>query len=266
MTDLKHYLDDFVRDNTPDESPPSLKTDLRRSSRWQPRLRWVTAAAAVVVVAAVGAVWLTGRDAGTPGGPVVVDSATSDRYPNATATDWATYADHVLAVTPVAERALPPAGSEEDGGEGLIARDVTLRVDEVLWSRPDPDRPAPETLDWEGWGWRFEDSPDDRTAIVGTGTSRVEPGHSYLMAVAWEPARCSPGDPRQPARWTGLGSASIVPFDNGIVGEGEFEGRVRSAAEAKQDADPSSPNFTFAQQMIGADGGQVARGARDHAA
>jgi len=43
------------------------------------------------------------------------------------------------------------------------------------------------------------------------------------------------------------------------VGEGELEGRVRSAAEAKAQADPSSPNFTFAQRMIGADAGEVAR-------
>lgn len=252
MIDLKPYLEDFVRTDTPDQSPPPLKTS---ASTWWTPLRWVLTGVAVLAIAVVGIVWLTGHG----DGPLVVDAATSDRYPNATADDWVTYADHVLAVTPVAERAPAPADNDEDGGGGLIDRDVTLRVDRVLWSRPDPDRPAPATLDWKAWGWRYEADPGDRTAIVGAGSPRIELGHSYLLAVAWEPARCSPGDPVQPAGWTGLGSASTVPFDHGIVGEGEFEGRVRNAAEAKADADPSSPNFTFAQRMIGADGDQVAQ-------
>ncbi|WP_437012917.1 hypothetical protein [Streptomyces sp. enrichment culture] len=58
----------------------------------------------------------------------------ADRHPAQTATDWVTYADHVVEVTPVSEREIAPSQDEADRGEGLILRKVTLRVDKVLWS------------------------------------------------------------------------------------------------------------------------------------
>ncbi len=249
MSELKHLLTEYVRANTPDEQPPPLAalTDPALGSRGGRRLLVLAAAAAVIGLAGTTAL-LTTWD---PGPTVVGSAGASDRLPSTTARDWVTYADHVLVVTPVAERAVPPSQEEIRRGEGDIERWVTLRVDEVVWSRDRPDRPAPEMFEWSAWGWTFDGSPDDREPVVGEGRPRVQLGHTYLMAVEWEEARCSPGDPRIPAQWRGLGSSSTVPFDGGVVGQGEFEGRVRSLEEAARDADPADPNYSFAQRMVG---------------
>jgi hypothetical protein len=84
-------------------------------------------------------------------------------------------------------------------------------------------------------------------------------GHRYILAIEWEEARCSPGDPRIPAQWRGLGSFSSVPFDDGVVGQGEYEGRYRPASEAMADAAPNDPNYSFAQEMAGGSADDVRR-------
>ena len=55
-------------------------------------------------------------------------------------------------------------GSEEAEGEhgefsgdsGFIDRDVTLDIDEVLWSRPQPSKPLPEAVTVDAVGWSYD--------------------------------------------------------------------------------------------------------------
>ncbi|MEE1942428.1 hypothetical protein V1L54_24005 [Streptomyces sp. TRM 70361] len=203
------------------------------------------AAAAAVASAAVAAVTATllAGPAGPAGasGPVerqraaedVVVGHAADHLPNQTAEDWVTHADHVIVVSAVSERQIPPTQQELDRGEGVIGRNVTLRIDEVLWSRDGAPKPAPRTWDYSAVGWQFTDGDTgNRTELAMHDRPRVEVGHTYIMAVVWEQARCSPGDPEAPAQWRGLGEGSEIPYDTGVIGTGEQEGRTQRADEA----------------------------------
>ncbi|NRQ33750.1 hypothetical protein HII36_18105 [Nonomuraea sp. NN258] len=177
----------------------------------------------------------------------------SDRRPNQTASDWVTYADHVVAVTPTAATELDPGRAARERGEGLILRRLELRVDNVLWSRPGVAQPAPRSFPWLAHGWQFtEGDLAHRSKMAGEGAPRMELGHSYIMAIAWEPERCSPGD-HVPAQWRGLGADSTLPYDAGVIGNGETEGRVQSAAEALAAAVPDGLAPSLEDQMTGRD-------------
>lgn len=255
--ELTAALRAFVRDNTPEHAPPGLPAPGReRATGRGSYTRWLVAAAIVVLAsAAATGVWWSQRHASPPAGELVVlgqEGGSTDHLPSTTATDWVTYADHVLEVSVTGERELAASDEELERGEGLIGREVTMSVDRVLWSRPDPDRPAPDTVSWESWGWQFEGEETDRWPVVGAGTSRLETGHTYVVAIAWEEARCAEGDEPVPARWTPLGGGAIVPADGGTIGAGEFEGREQTASEAAS-GPTDDPNRTLRQELAGQD-------------
>ncbi len=219
------------------------------------RTQRMTAVAALLAVAVI-ALFATQQDHSTAGTDTTARTDTeqitiahgSDRRPNETATDWVTYADHVVVVTPVSESEIAPAQTELERGEGLLLRHVQLRVDDLLWSRPDAPE-APTSFGWTAYGWHFKDgSTDNRIKMAGEGDSRIELGHTYVMALQWEPARCSEGD-HVPASWRGLGGGSTIPFDAGVLGQGESEGRVQSAAQVRAAADAAGG--TLEEQMAG---------------
>lgn len=175
----------------------------------------------------------------------------ADRRPDTTASDWVTYADYVVVVTPVSDTELPPTAIEVERGEGLILRKLELRVDEVLWRRPGRVAAAPETFTWTAHGWQFSDNdPANRVEMAARDEPRVETGHSYVMAIVHTPARCSPGD-FSPAGWRGLGTDSIIPFDGGVLGQGEEEGETRSAAASRAKVKPDEPNFSLEDRVVG---------------
>ncbi|MFF7265923.1 hypothetical protein ACFZCL_37370 [Streptomyces sp. NPDC008159] len=146
-----------------------------------------------------------------------------------------TYADHVVAVTPVAEREISPTAEELEHGEGLILRDVTLRVDDVLWSSDTPGKPAPTSFAWVAHGWPFTGGDTaHREKMTGEHQPRIELGHSYVMAIEW-----------QPPVW------------------GESQGSVTSAARAlaaaKAEDDPEDPNHSLEDQLTGKGASDLAR-------
>ncbi|MGW0712322.1 hypothetical protein ACWD4G_41345 [Streptomyces sp. NPDC002643] len=196
----------------------------------------------------------SGGAATGPGGVIVAHG--SDRHPSRTAADWVTYADHVVAVTPVAEKEISPTDEELEHGEGLILRDVTLRVDEVLWSGDSPKAAAPTSFSWVAHGWQFTGGDTaNRTEMTGEHQPRIELGHSYVMAIEWQPPVCGEEDDRLPGRWRGLGSDSNIPFDGEVLGQGESEGTVTTAARAlsaaKAETDPEDPNHSLEDQLTG---------------
>ncbi|WP_231627071.1 hypothetical protein [Streptomyces apocyni] len=176
-----------------------------------------------------------------------------DRRPSQTAEEWVTYADHVVAVTAVAERVTPPAPIEIERGEGLTGREVTLRIDEVLWSRDGASKPAPTHWKRASMGWQFKGGENYRKMAM-EGQPRVEKGHRYLMAIDWEEARCSPGDEPEPAQWHSLGEGAVVPYDNGTIGEGEMEGRIQSAEQARQALAADEPGMSLEDKLAGQNG------------
>ena len=214
------------------------------------------AAALCVVSAAFGAAAVTwsllpARDAAGSGSRVLIGH-TSDHLPNASAADWVTYADHVVVVTPVAEREIAPTALEIERGEGLIDRQLTMQVQSVVWSKPGVQTHAPQSFDWRAWGWQFTDGDlANRTAMAGEDEPRLEVGHQYLMAIVWEAARCAEGDPVKPAQWRGLGADAVVPFDKALIGRGEWQGTSRSAAEASADVKAHGPARSLEDALVG---------------
>ena len=133
----------------------------------------------------------------------------------------------------------------------MIGRTVRLRVDRVLWSAPDAPRPAPATLEMPVAGWIFNNNDGQGTRTFALRhSSRIETGHTYVKAIEWIDGPCS-DDPNR-GKWDGLGSGDVIPFDGGVLGAGEFEGRVQTLDEAEARARTLAPVARFLRdQLVG---------------
>lgn len=207
-------------------------------------------AAAIVLSATVAG---CGSGSGSGGGGIVIGEG-QDAYPTVTADDWVTYADHVFVVTPSGITETEPRKADAGADEGTIGREITLEVEDVLWSAKSPAQAAPEQLDVTTVGWEFTDGDTDNRREIAIGDQpRLETGHTYIVAMKWTPAWCEPGDDDYtPANWSGLGSDSLIPYDDGVIGKGELEGTVRSVAETR-DAQPAAddPDVSLEDELTG---------------
>lgn len=203
----------------------------------------IAAAAGVIATAsvtgiAVAALAAPAADDQSAPEPETLLAHGSDHLPSVTATDWVTYADHVVVVEAVSEEAIPPSEEELERGEGMIGRTVTLAIEDVLWSREGAPQAAPETWEFSALGWVFTDGDtDDPVELALHDFPRVEVGHQYVMAIRWEEAVCTAGGDHLPAQWRGLGEGSEIPFDDGTLGNGESEGAVQDASDFAAHAD-----------------------------
>lgn len=190
----------------------------------------VAAGAAAVVAMVV----LPGDEPG--GGRGVVPAVTvapqaDDVLPSVTSTDWVTYADQVVVARPTSDREVPATEEENKAGEGYIGRSVTLAVDKVLWSRS--GSPAvPQSLTLDAAGWVLRDGQRQEFAVHGT--PRLETGHTYILALA----RLGDGT------WSILGSGAALPYDGGVIGNGEFEGSIVEAPS-------KGPGDSVGEQLAG---------------
>jgi hypothetical protein len=188
----------------------------------------------------------------------VIPYFTEDHLPNETAADWVTYADYVVVVTATSERAVE-APLDPGAPETTLGRDVTLTVDDTLWAR-NAEAEAPSTVRWSAGGWGFTaDEPGIRHEMVEVGAPRIEVGHSYVIAIKWELPLYTQGPDKETAQWRGLGGGSVLPFDAGVVGNGEFEGEVRTVKQAIASVERGAPEQTFANMMLGESGSVLAR-------
>ncbi|GIH70416.1 hypothetical protein [Sphaerimonospora thailandensis] len=223
---------------------------------------WAVATiAAPVVVAAVVATTLTlaGSRESSPALAVGTDAASTevvvghgrDRTASRTASDWATYADHVVVVTAVQETEKQPSKKEIERGEGMIGRTVTERIDKVLWSAPDAPQPPPGILQMSVPGWVFNNNDGHgKRKFAIADSSRIEVGHTYIRAIEWIDDPCS--DDVAKGKWDALGTGSVIPFDQGVLGMGEFEGEGRSAETAKAKLKSVDPQvWTLRDKTLG---------------
>lgn len=188
-------------------------------------------------------------DAGHDGydGDIVMGEG-DDLYASQTAADWVGNADHVAVLTVLSEREVPPTQEEKDAGEGMIGREVTVRVDKIVWSAPAPAHPAPDgTFTWGAGGWTFHG--EERTVFTVADAPRTEVGHTYIEALKWEPEEAD-GDEVIPAQWVGLGEGSSLPYDDGRIGNGEYQGAAVTAARFKA-AEDDPTETTLEEQMAG---------------
>ncbi|QYX83185.1 hypothetical protein K1J60_25060 [Streptomyces akebiae] len=140
-------------------------------------------------------------------------------FPTLTASDWVTHGDHavVIEMVPGSERrgALPE--DKKDNGEGHIPRTATMKVDQVLWSKPGAEA-APETYPVELLGWWWEGGSEREFAWQGE--PRYEEGHKYIALLV-------KGDD---GKWGATSHA--MPYDDGKVGTGESDGKTSTGENA----------------------------------
>ena len=186
-------------------------------------LTWaaVATACAVGVVGGYVLVWQPDRvpsqrpvaaSAGVDTRTVVAASA-DELLPGATETDVRTFADHLVVVHVLSEREVAPGPDEVAASEGLIGREVTFAVDATLWSRPGAPK-LPAQLQWQVPGWSFKG--DQRTPVTVAGATPVQAGQQYLVPAVF----VAGSDLTGPGGWAPLTSDSVVPYDEGVVGEG----------------------------------------------
>lgn len=169
-----------------------------------PKLTRRTACAAL----AAGAIAAAGRADGQQ--DAAAAGAGGGRFPAQTLQDWVSYADHVAVYTVVAEREIPPSPEELARGEGLVGREVTLRVDGVLWRAP--RAPAlPAALRMTAPGWVLSDGR--RRRMEPDGAPRVAPGERYVAPLAR--VEDAPGAPE----WSPLSAGAQLPLEGDTVGE-----------------------------------------------
>jgi hypothetical protein len=142
-----------------------------------------------------------------------------------TAADWAAGADAVAIVSVTHEEAREPAKLSTSVDADLIGRNVTLSVDEVLWTSPElkdhRNVPTlPDSFTTQKWGWTKNDGVT--TEFMTRNSSRVERGHTYIAALGWIPKVC--GEEPEDAKWAIIGSGGALPYDDQTIGVGEFNG------------------------------------------
>ncbi|CAL9327779.1 hypothetical protein SUDANB1_00005 [Streptomyces sp. enrichment culture] len=71
------------------------------------------------------------------------------------------------------------------------------------------------------------------------------------MAIDWQAPKCDPGDGEIPGQWRGLGSESNIPYDNGVLGQGEFQGQTQSSKAARVATTDEGPNYSLRDEFIG---------------
>ncbi|TDD21592.1 hypothetical protein [Nonomuraea diastatica] len=230
---------------------------MKRSKAWAAAVAGAVLAGGVLTSAfTMNGVQSRGDGGGTGG---VVLAHGSDRLPSHTASDWVTYADHVVVVTAEAERELPASEDERAAGQGYLPREVTLAVKETLWSRQGAAKPVPEPrFVWPAAGWTFGE--DGRRLLAMEGQPRIEVGHTYILAIAWVPGYTDDGEV-VPGQWRGLGEKSLLPYDDGVIGNGESEGRLTTATSDGHDsavAEPDGPSLE--EEMRGRPAADLAAG------
>lgn len=182
------------------------------------RLSSVAAAAVILVVlsgcAGVSPVERTSESAPSPSslaGYETVVSEGLDALPSETLTDWVSYADAVVVVRVRKESRGEMTSDEERAGEGLELRYVDLEIVDTLWTglrglAPD----AQITVSPNAW---VVSAGEKDRLLVFAEASRMEVGREYLVPLVHD-------DAFDPA-WQALAITSVLPFDRGVVGQGE---------------------------------------------
>jgi hypothetical protein len=120
------------------------------------------------------------------------------------------------------EKEISPSRDEVYCGEGLILRKVTLRVDKV----------------------RRSSDTDAASHVSKPVTTTSWPSTGRLPSA-------TPGDGEIPGQWRGLGSESNIPYDNGVLGQGEFQGQTQSSKAAHVAAADEEPNYSPRDEFTG---------------
>ena len=122
---------------------------------------------------------------------------------------------------------------------------VTMQVDDVVWTSAEPRHEAPATFEWSGWGLALQNG--EQIEMSGADEPRVEVDHTYVMALVHEPD-FTDGGTAYPAKWVGLGSDSVIPYDGTVLGVGEVQGAAQSEPKA---LDEDAVDYSLEDELVG---------------
>jgi hypothetical protein len=182
------------------------------------RLRIIAGSIAVVGVVAVSialSAVISGRGTSHPQAPRMIIAQSDQLLPSESLADWSSFADHLALVTITSERKLPPSADEVAANEGYIPRVITLRIDSVLWSRPQAPAKAPAAFDIDLDGWSFHGAT--LTPLRLEGEPMMTVGKQYVMPIVY----LQPSKNVQIAGWSPLSPDSIIPYEAGVLGRGD---------------------------------------------
>lgn len=147
-------------------------------------------------------------------------------YRSDRAVDWLLQSDRVVVLEIVAEEEIPSrAETRDEEGFELSGRRLTAQVLSTVWTPPGAttkDPPPVITTTTSGW---LEDEKGRRLAVVSDRSSRLVPGHRYVVGLSKDISDCSTSGVPRNDQWSPFASQAVIPFDQNLLGVGEFEGR-----------------------------------------
>ncbi len=190
--------------------------------------------------------------------------------------DWVTYADWIVVATVTSESALDPNAREIAADEGLIARELSVRIDRTVFAGRRPDEP-PRPFRFIALGWAFRD--DEQVRIRMQGSAYLTVGRTYLLPIA----DLGPGSGWGPMDPDGLAEVIdgrlVLDDPDGALPEGpladlngldldEIEARLKSTAPIPQSEPflglPSRERFAETQAVLDAEAGYAPDGSPLH--
>lgn len=168
----------------------------------------------VVAVASVVAVLATVRslsDEAASSGSIVTGSATT-RWPVDTLRDWADFADQLSIIRIESEEQLPLSQHVVDNGEGVVARNVTARIERTLWQNPGSPH-VDGVITFGTWGWVAHDGV--LTPATDDSSVRLEVGDRVLAPLLLTPE----------GSWGPLAPSTVVPIINRRAAFGDLQRR-----------------------------------------
>lgn len=149
-------------------------------------------------------------------GPSGVAAEADEAYPADRIADWRDHGGALASFTVTGEARVAPSPDEIAAGEGVVGRDVAVRIDSRYWQKADYHT-LPDSFSFSAGGWVFgRDKPE--TALRVPGCPWFVVGHRYVAVLAF--------DSRLRRPWTVLGCAAVAPYDEGRIGEGEvYDGK-----------------------------------------
>lgn len=174
--------------------------------------------------------------------PILTDAG-METFGDSKAEDWVTFADYLVTIRIDAERRLPREEGEADVGEGIQVRQIDATITSVLWRRPtSAATDVPKHASWPSGGWVFKGAKERPIRVAGAAWLVV--GGTYLMPLTY--MKFFKPEPRW--EWTPMTAASMLPFEDGVIGKGE---RIPLAAGQFYDGTSPGPDSVLRDAIWG---------------
>lgn len=132
----------------------------------------------------------------------IVTGSASTRWPVDTLRDWADFGDQLSIIRIESEAQLPLSQHVVENGEGVVARNVTARIEQTLW-RNSGSPQVEGAITFGTWGWVAHDGV--LTPATDDSSIRLEVGDRVLAPLLLTPE----------GSWGPLAPGSVVLIVNG---------------------------------------------------